>query len=353
MKKRFRLHIIFVLLITCFSLFAIKLIIDGITSNPAKHVETVDVPSIVPVLSDVEEDIIVIDEEDIVIAADEEDIVTAVDEEDFETSEIQFEFSELPTLILREVKRQENNYPGIEIAVGIYSLDGTKGYEYNADKIISGGCTVKAAYALYVLQECEEQNIDIFSKTLTYKQKYRNNGSGIIKDSPYGSKYTISYLLEVLLDVSDNTAYNILVSRFPLSDFQKFLNEIDGQNLNGKQYGAASVLQRKNEWIAIYDYINSDSLYAENLRQYLTNTKYCYLVAFMKGDHDYMHKSGWSSFTTSNKYSCACDCAIIDENYLLIVLTQDYETGESHARAVKKIGLSVEKYANSLGGSIF
>lgn len=264
--------------------------------------------------------------------------------------DVETEIKALPKNILDEISYQKKKYPGMSVAVGIYSLDGAQGYEYNAEALISGGCTVKAAYAMYVTQKCKEDGIDIETETLTYKKGMRNSGSGIIKNSKYGTKYTIEYLLEKLLDISDNTAYNILLSRFPLKEFQEFLDDIGGQNLYGRQYGDASVRQRKNEWLTIYEYINSDAEYAKTLRKDITNTKYCYAVDWMKGEHTYMHKSGWCN---DKKYTCACDCVIVDENYLLIVFTQDYTTGVAHTDSVRSIGVRVEEFANSLGGEIF
>lgn len=276
--------------------------------------------------------------------------VMCLDDYIIKVTDITTEVKALPKIISDEISYQKRRYPGMAVSVGIYSLDGTQGYEYNAEAVISGGCTVKAPYALYVLQECEKQGIDITTETLTYKKGMKNDGSGIIKNSKYGTQYTIEYLLEKLLGISDNTAYNILVSKFPLKQYQEFLDNIGGQNLYGRQYGAASVRQRKNEWLTIYEYLNSDAQYAKTLRKDVTNTKYCYITDWMKGDHTYMHKSGWSN---TKKYTCSCDCAIIDDNYLLIVLTQDYSTGVAHTDSVRSIGVRVEEYANSLGGYIF
>ncbi len=280
----------------------------------------------------------------------EEQGIESLPKEEEKIIEIETEISPLPESILNEISYQKSRYPGISIGVGIYSLDGKQGYEYNEEQVISGGCTIKAPYALYVLQQCDEQDIDIDKETLVYQVGMRNNGSGIIKNNKYGTSYTIAYLLEKLLDISDNTAYNILVSRFPLSQYQEFLDNIDGQELNGRQYGAASVLQRKNEWLTIYNYLNSGEKYSEILRNYVTNTQFCYIVEWMKGEHTYMHKSGWSY---GSSYTSASDCAIIDENYLLIILTQDYSTGVAHTDVVQSIGLRVEEYADSLGGNIF
>ena len=241
--------------------------------------------------------------------------------------------------ILSTIKNFETEYVGTNIGMGIYSLDGTPLFEYNTYSPISGACTVKAPYAAYVLSCCEAEGIDIYSEKLTYKAEMKNDGSGNIKYNAIGSEYTIAYLLTQLLSVSDNTAYNILVSRFSLTGYQTFLNSIGGQQLYGLQYGTTTVEQRKNEWLAIYNYINSGRLYSYTLQQMLTNTAYCYLVQGMYNSHNYMHKSGWCS---GSSYTSASDCAIIDNSYLVIVLSQDYLTGTAHTDIVNVLGREAE-----------
>lgn len=259
------------------------------------------------------------------------------------------EMKGLPKTVLDAVETQKSKYD-IDIGVGIYSLDGEKGYVYNELYPISGGCTIKAIYALYVLKECQRIGIDILTYTLTYEEDMYNDGTGEIKYANYGTEFTIDYLLDRLLVISDNTAYNILVSGFPISRFREFLKSINGQNLGDTLYGDASVEQRKNEWLEIYKYINSNEKYSDYLRNYLTDNQYCYLTYWMQGSHTFMNKSGWSD--TLN-YTCACDCAIIDNSYLLIVMTQDYNTGIPHFDTVEAIGASVEEYISSNGGKLF
>lgn len=95
-------------------------------------------------------------------------------------------YEKLPARVQREVDRQIKKFSGIKIGVGIYSLDGKKGYEYNADTLIPGGCTVKAGFALFVLKECEELGIDIYTETITHTKSNTYGGSGVIQYSKYG-----------------------------------------------------------------------------------------------------------------------------------------------------------------------
>ena len=147
--------------------------------------------------------------------------------------------------------------------------------------------------------------------------------------------------------ISDNTAYNILAQKFTLTEFQKFLNSIDGQKLNGLQYGDASVNQRLNEWVAILEYINAGELYSQSLYNFMHNTQGSYIINGMSGYHDYLHKSGSSSGTF---YNSASDVAVVDNSYIAIVMTEDYVTGYCRQNVAKGWGTYVEKYVTNIGG---
>lgn len=261
------------------------------------------------------------------------------------------DIKELPNHIMQQVTYWKRMYPNMNIGVGLYSLDGKKGYEYNANQKINGACTIKAAFAKYVLETCEKKGIDIWSTYITFQSWHDNMGSGnIILYGKHGYKYSIGYLVNVLLTVSDNVAYNMLLDMFPLKDFYQHLASIGGED-DGKQWGAASVAQRRNEWLDIYKYVNSGSKYSQTLRKNITNTLYAYIPQGMVSRHNYMHKSGWTE--DSFDYPASGDCCIIDDSYLLIVLTEDWSIGTGHINVIQYIGNAVERYYNTNNGNIF
>ena len=245
--------------------------------------------------------------------------------------------------IEQEILRLEELYPGINIAVGVYAVDdGTKLFGYNEYQELASGCTVKAAYALYVLKTCEEQGINIYTETLPYLEGMKNSGSGWIKNvHEYGDELTIDYLLSHLLQISDNTAYNILAARFDMYGFQNFLWSIGGQNLYGVMYGVSSPEERKNEWLAIWDYINSGSDYSSVLQAWLSNGFATYIANGFSDTHYIIHKSGWKDEDPA--YSCAADCCIVDERYIVCVITQD-NSGVAHTDAVASLGGAIENF---------
>lgn len=257
---------------------------------------------------------------------------------------------ELPAELMQIVQKYQRIYPNMSIGVGIYSMDGNSGYEYNATQLFNGACTIKAAYSLFVCSYCDEHGIDIETEQLYYTSAYHHGGSGVIHDWGYNKWYSVHDLLKYLCDYSDNDAMKLLISRFTMSDFYNFIiplgGESDWANWNG---GRASVQQRRNEWIAIYNYINSDAPNAGNLRKFLTNTRYCYLVKGMQYVPTYMHKSGWCD---SYSYPSAADAAIIQNRtgtYLMVVMTQDYSTGNGHTDAIAELGNAIDDYFYSPG----
>ena len=258
--------------------------------------------------------------------------------------------SKLPESIMSVVQYWQGIYPQMNIGVGIYSLDGKSGYEYNANTPINGACTIKAAYAHYVLEECEKQNIDIWAEENYMVFKARHNdpdGSGNIKYTAYGTQYSIGYLINLLLGVSDNVAFNMLEDRFPISSFYQYNTSIGGE-CDWLKWGRATVQQRKNEWIAIYNYINSGSKYSEILREDLTGTGFCYIAEGMYNWHNYLHKSGWTD--ENPDYPASGDCAIIDNEYLIIVMTEDWSAGTGRIDAIRGIAAATESYYYDNGG---
>lgn len=268
--------------------------------------------------------------------------VTTTEETKFETtveSQVDSISAEDKDRIMDAIQNEYENYSGIKIGVGVYSYpDFTPIFEYNPTQELAAGCTVKAPFACFVLEECEEKQINIWSESITYSfSKHYNSGSGTIKYEGVSKDYTIAELISLMLSISDNIAYNMLLEKFPLDDYQDYLDEINGQNLYECRYGVASVEQRKNEWKKVLQYCNSGK-YGEFLAKCLSNTQYCYIAQGLSKEYPYMHKSGWAD---GKSYTCAADCAVV-YNTLIIIITHDYTTGDGHVDSVRRIAGSIE-----------
>ena len=129
---------------------------------------------------------------------------------------------DLPECIQSTVDYWRSLYPNMKIGVGLYSLDGTRGYEYNAYAPINGACTIKAPYAMYVLKSCEAQNIDIWSTYITFLSQHDDTGSGdIMLYGQHGDQYSIGYLLNL-----NNFSYKFTSIFIIIINIIKIINHI-------------------------------------------------------------------------------------------------------------------------------
>lgn len=269
----------------------------------------------------------------------------------------------LPAALQQKVDAQLQANPYLRIGVGVYALDGSIGYEYNANQAITSACTVKAVFARYVMLECAAAQTNLWTTTLTYEKRHRNEGSGVIKNNfSYGEKLSVAYLVQVLLYYSDNTAYNMLWEKYGGATFAKWLKNLGGQNLFlakwgsevtwPLQYGYCTVHQRATEWLGTYSYVTSPDAdaYAQILKKNLTCTPYCYACDWLPAGTTWLHKSGWSD----GAYNSAADAAVVNGKYLVVIITDEDKPGVSPAKAdgskcgnanvVRSIGRTVYDY---------
>lgn len=107
-------------------------------------------------------------------------------------------------------------------SVEIYSLDDGPIYRYNTDSEFFCASLIKLPYAVFVCQQLSS-GVRSLDQTFTYTYQWYTGGSGVIKDSAYGSVYTIGQLLDYVLRYSDNIAYDMLVYLFGTPGFNKMV----------------------------------------------------------------------------------------------------------------------------------
>lgn len=249
---------------------------------------------------------------------------------------------EIPQSVVNAIKEQQKKYPHMQVAVGFFSLDGSKGYVYNGNTKLFGACTIKAAYACFVLQEAQERGIDI--EQYKIKCDLDNDimsGSG---DIQYSSKryYTVKELLQKLISISDNTAYKILDKVFSVDDFKDKLKDIGGATeFKNRYFSYTNVYERYNEWQWIYNYEQTGTEYAQYLEELLKGAQAYYLGIGSYTQHQ--HKSGWTENDAGNMYT-ACDAGIVSGKYILVILTRDDFAEAPNADPVRAIGRSVNSF---------
>ena len=91
-------------------------------------------------------------------------------------------------------------------------LDLSTGYSvgYNAGQAMPAASTIKVPVMVEVFRRLEAGDFDLNTR-VTLRSSDKDYGSGELCDAPAGSEYPVSTLLEKMIDISDNTATNMLI----------------------------------------------------------------------------------------------------------------------------------------------
>jgi len=205
--------------------------------------------------------------------------------------------------------------------VSLYYEDLESGYvyTYNADHEYFAASLMKAPFCLYVLKLASEGKCDLNQK-VTYTATFQSAGTGIIKNSAFGTQYTIQQLIEYAIRYSDNAALRMLRSVFSVDGFKEFATSIGIKDTSSIGYVTNSditVTDAATYLHAIYDFIETDETYGKMLYQYMTTTR---------------NPMFYSSYPLARKYGWA-DASFHDMGivyaphpYILIMCT-DHEDG--------------------------
>jgi len=101
------------------------------------------------------------------------------------------------------------NFPA---STAVEVMDLSTGYHigYNAAAVMPAASTIKVPVMVEVFRQLEEGRFDL-DRRVTLLESDKDYGSGELCDDPVGSTYTVEDLLDKMIDISDNTATNMLI----------------------------------------------------------------------------------------------------------------------------------------------
>ena len=166
---------------------------------------------------------------------------------------------------------------------------------YNENGNIFAASTIKAPVNIYLYEKASEGEIDL-DKELTYTGNYYTDGTGVLKNEKFNSKYTIRKLSEYAIRKSDNIAHNMLMDDIGRKNIKNFWQ--------GK--GTSIILTGNDNWglINAHDamiymkelytfYVNNDE-YGTELMDNFLNASTKFITS--KNNYKVANKSGWSGF---------------------------------------------------------
>ena len=164
---------------------------------------------------------------------------------------------------------------------------------YNANQSIFGASSIKAPKDIYIYEMASQGKINL-DEQLTYTPNYYNTGSGVLKNKPVNTSYSVRTLLGYSTIDSDNAAHNMLMDRFGRENILKFwqakgTNTIFTQNTN---WGPTSAHDATIYMEELYKFYASNEEYGTPLMNNFLNS----YPKFIKGKNNYKiaSKSGWT-----------------------------------------------------------
>ncbi|MBQ5474373.1 MAG: serine hydrolase, partial [Lachnospiraceae bacterium] len=174
-----------------------------------------------------------------------------------------------------------SNY-GQSTSFYIVSLSDGMTVGYNVDRQFETASSIKAPYAFWVYREITNGNIDP-NQLITYRERYFNEGTGVVKFSPFGTQFTVKELVYYSLNDSDNIAHMLLHGTFGVNGYNAMLRDLGTKQLYlspGGPWGFTSARSAAIIWQAIYNYSleSPDGIEFLNI---LSNGKYNYYKVVM------------------------------------------------------------------------
>lgn len=227
---------------------------------------------------------------------------------------------------------------GGTVAVLYEDLSSGYVYSYNADTVFSAASLIKAPYCMYVLQLASEGKCDL-TQQVTYTEKIKSDGTGIIKNEEFGTSFTVQQLLEYAIRYSDNAALRMLRSVYPVEGFKEFAASIGIENVNAIANATSAKITAKDAATymrAIDTFIRENEVYGQLLRKYMTTTRNPMLTS----SYDVIRKYGWAE-------EAFHDMAIVDapQPYILVFLTDHAEGTKEDFAMFRKLSRTVENFS--------
>ena len=178
--------------------------------------------------------------------------------------------------LLQELYDIVNNY-GAASSFYLVSLKDGMSIGYNVDKQFETASSIKAPYALYVYREIAKGNIDP-DREIIYEKKYYNPGTGVVKDSEFGTPFTVRQLVYHSINDSDNVAHTMLHYNFGVDGYNQMLKNLGTEQLYlsaSNPWGFTSSRSAALIWQDAYNF-SLESKEGITLMNVFCNAKYNY-----------------------------------------------------------------------------
>lgn len=110
------------------------------------------------------------------------------------------------------LKKLMLQYPTIQPSIFAWDYESGKYVDINGDKVYSAASIIKVPVLIQLFKSIEANQLTVYDE-MDLTPYYKADGSGTIKNTMSGTRYTIDQLAKVMIQKSDNSATNMLMSR--------------------------------------------------------------------------------------------------------------------------------------------
>ncbi len=204
---------------------------------------------------------------------------------------------------------------------------------YNVDEQWRCMSTFKAPTALYAYKLASEGKLNLSTKMTYTSSKYYYPGSGIIKKSASGTKYTLKSLVSYSILHSDNSAYIMLRDYLSAEGISNMCKDMGCDNylLAKENWPKVSARDAALWWNEIYNFCREDSL-GSSLYTTFVNATGNMIDKALGYEYEVAHKSG-----SGSGYHHDCAIVMADEPYILVLYTYNSSGASSNYTYMSKI----------------
>jgi beta-lactamase class A len=189
-----------------------------------------------------------------------------------------------------------------------------------------------------------KNSVDLEEK-LTMEKRHVFTGSGVLKNKPIGSQFTVKELIKYMITRSDNTAYAMLLERFGTKGFSKYASTLGVDfKIPSGGYTTCKIREMASFMLDIYN--QKDTVLGSMLIDYMKSCSYSLQIP-KAVKHSVAHKFG---FIYEGKAFHDMGIVFAPSPYIELIFTKIdgtvYDT-----EAFLKIGALVEKLNQELSDS--
>ncbi len=204
---------------------------------------------------------------------------------------------------------------------------------YNVDEQWRCMSTFKAPTALYAYKLASEGKLDLSTKMTYTSSKYYYPGSGVIKNSASGTKYTLKTLISYSILHSDNSAYIMLRDYLSAEGISNMCKDMgcDNYGLATQNWPKVSARDAALWWNEIYNFCRKDS-YGSALYTTFVNATGNMIDKALGYEYEVAHKSG-----SGSGYHHDCAIVMAEEPYILVLYTHNSSGTSNNYTYMSKI----------------